>query len=53
MAHENKSYDLHRYMGLMMCTSGCLDSLLHLCLFNAMYIVLKVLQFEIETLHLR
>lgn len=38
--HENKSYDLYKYVGLLMCTPGCLDSL-STCLFNAVYIVQK------------
>lgn len=38
--HENKSYDLYRYVGLLMCTPGCLSSL-NTCLFNAVYIVQK------------
>lgn len=38
--HENKSYDLYSYVGLLMCTPGCLDSF-NTCLFNAMYVVQK------------
>lgn len=41
---------IYRYVGLMMCTQGSLDSL-NFCLFDAVCIVLKVLISDIEMLH--